>query len=122
MPNNPTTSPKIADDLREEFQEMTVCALRDSAQHYVNRCINLMKRASRAEAQVRELQSKLDGQMGPWWIQDMDNLQAENAELRATVGRLDGVVEAASIYLPEVYMNAFIAARKGKKGEQRWTH
>lgn len=71
---NPTTPPEIAERCQQ-------CGGRDRISNgptalICSRCHDATV-IDNLEAQVRELQSKLDGQMGPWWIQDMDKLQAE---------------------------------------------
>ena len=45
----------IPADLREEYDEMRTCALRDSAEHYKNRCIALIERIADLSAENARL-------------------------------------------------------------------
>jgi chromosome segregation ATPase len=49
----------MPEDLREEYDEMLTCALRDSAEHYKDRCIKFIERIARAEARIEALQGEL---------------------------------------------------------------
>jgi DNA primase len=46
---------KIPEDLKEEYVEMRDCALRDSAEHYKDRCLRLIERIAQQDAQIEKL-------------------------------------------------------------------